>query len=289
MPTFIPIDNSFEGVSSDTQNTLLPTAEQRQNELISKVASSGTISQFKKTTVTSNGSNDVITTVNNVVSQSTTANLGVPFSTSDGGEGDTPFTTADLIVTITSTVNTDDTVSFNVSPTITETRHANYTGSDILHHPGSFQVYRSSGARTWSILAMMISRTAEEAQTNLDMINIIRSWVMPYYGAGTEQDEKANAAGSRFGAPPDVLTLKAYGSTMVGPVPTVCTSYNWTWPNEVTYIKATNGNPFPVILNVTIDLIESYSPREYSNFTLSSYKEGDLDGAFPITSKVAGR
>lgn len=264
------------------------------NELVSKVSDSGKISEF--TGPISNGLAD--NTIKNAMSQAaeldksanTLAKSTSGLSPTNANAAGLPkeASTANFRVKIVSKINSSDFVEFVVSPTITEARSASYSATDLLHHPGQMQIYKSTGARSWNITGMFISRTAEEAQINLRMVNIIRSWTMPYYGTGTEASEKGAKEkevkkGSRFGAPPDTLTLSAYGETMIGPVPTVLSNSNFNWPNDVQYIQTTSGNPFPVILNVTIDLIESYSSNEYSSFSLMDYKAGDLTKAFAGT------
>jgi hypothetical protein len=74
--------------------------------------------------------------------------------------------------------------------------------------------------------------------------------------------------------------LTAYGAQMIGPVKCVMTQYNWTWPNEVDYIHTSSGVPFPVIIDVSMSLKESYSPAEYSQFNLLQFRNGNLPAAF---------
>jgi hypothetical protein len=100
---------------------------------------------------------------------------------------------------------------------------------------------------------------------------------MPFYGVGTGADSITK---QYLGAPPPILTLKAYGNQMIGPVQCVCLNYNWTWPNEVDYIHTSSHVPFPVIIDITIALKESYSPAEYSAFSLIEYRNGNLPTAF---------
>jgi hypothetical protein len=171
-------------------------------------------------------------------------------------------------------------VTFEAMPTISESRSASYDPVSVLHHPGDILKYKSSSARSWGIDVKLISRTPQEAAMNLNSINKIRAWVMPFYGMGTG----SNGATSRYlGAPPPILTLTAYGDTMIGPVKCVLESYSWTWPNDVDYIPAGTGSspvPFPAIVSLTLTLKESFSPAEYSGFDILSYRAGDMKAAF---------
>lgn len=125
--------------------------------------------------------------------------------------------------------------------------------------------------------------------------------------------ERANNAVSRAassgielrGAPPDVLYLYAYSTSAndgsvstnerpadyavnINRVPVVITSLDITYPDDVdylpTYTDITNktidqySEPFPVKMDISIQLAETHSPREYEQFDLLKYKRGALAG-----------
>lgn len=103
-----------------------------------------------------------------------------------------------------------------------------------------------------------------------------------------------------LGAPPMVLYLYAYstaanndrqqnGRVNINRVPVVLTNLNITYPSDVDYIPAQRLNPngetdfidvrvepFPVKMEVSIDLVETHSPREYSRFSLTDFYTGRL-------------
>lgn len=168
-------------------------------------------------------------------------------------------------------------VEFVVMPTIQEQHSATYKSVEIAHHPGEILKYVNTSARSWTITAQLISRNPTEASNNLEDINIIRSWLMPFYGVGTSEDPIIE---KYLGAPPPILTLEAYGGRMVGPVPCVLSDYGWSFPNDCDYITTNSGEAFPVVVSVTLTLKESYSPAEYTSFNLAEYKRGDMSGAF---------
>lgn len=180
----------------------------------------------------------------------------------------------DVVVMLYSTV-TDDVVTFRVSPRVGESRSASYSEVNITHHPGTILKYDKTSSRTWTVSAKMVSRTQEEASINQAHLNLIRSWLMPFYGTGTAQDSPA-----LLGAPPPILELSGYGAKNISPVPCVLESYSTDWPNDVDYIPTLTGDPFPVIMDISLNLKESYSPREYSGFNLYAYKSGNLAEAF---------
>lgn len=180
----------------------------------------------------------------------------------------------DIVIILTSTISSEY-VKFDVSPRVSESRQANYHEVNITHHPGTILKYEKTSSRGWSISAKFVSRTQEEATQNQKNLNIIRSWVMPYYGEGTAKNDPG-----MLGAPPAVLKLSGYGSKNISPIPVVLENYSTNWPNDVDYLPTNDGEPFPVIMEIELTLKESYSPAEYSNFNLFAYKTGDLSEAF---------
>jgi len=180
----------------------------------------------------------------------------------------------EVIVTLRSTV-TPEFVKFQVTPRLSESRQANYAELNLVHHPGSILKYERTGARSWTLNVKLVSRTTAEASANQRDLNIIRSWVMPFYGEGTNQNSP-----DMLGAPPPVLKLSGYGSKNIAPIPVVLESYSTNWPNDIDYIPTAEGLPFPVIMELDLTLKEAYSPAEYSNFNLFAYKSGDLSQAF---------
>lgn len=99
-----------------------------------------------------------------------------------------------------------------------------------------------------------------------------------------------------LGAPPMVLYLYAYstnanntranvteGKVNINRVPVVITGLSITYPKEVDYISAdpigsTNKHtePFPVLMEVGVELVETHSPREYERFKLADFYSGKL-------------
>lgn len=212
-------------------------------------------------------------------SQLTSAGLGNLTQQNQSAKGNTPSGSARenidaIIVTLQSTVS-NDVIKLSVSPRISESRQASYSEQNITHHPGAILKYDKTNSRVWQIGAKLVSRTPEEASQNQLYLNIIRSWVMPYYGTGTAADAPA-----LLGAPPPILKMSGYGVKNISPIPVVLESYSTNWPNDVDYIPTLEGDPFPVIMEIDLALKESYSPAEYSKFNLFAYKSGNLANAF---------
>lgn len=180
----------------------------------------------------------------------------------------------DVVVVLQSTISPEY-VRLNASPRISENRAAQYSEVNLIHHPGAILKYERTSARSWGVSAKLVSRNQQEASENQMILNIIRGWVMPYYGEGTEKNDP-----DKLGAPPPVLMFSGYGEKNIAKIPVVLESYNTDWPNECDYIPTLTGDPFPVVMDVSLTLKECYSPAEYSNFNLFAYKSGMLSQAF---------
>lgn len=205
---------------------------------------------------------------------------------------------------VKSSINPSDKIFFKVTPTVDETRSANYDSFSPPQHPGGMQIYKSTTPRTINVNGKFISRTYEEATETLRMLNVIRAWTMPYYGTGTAESFNAKGKGNLLGLPPDVLIFSAYGSGNLENIPVVLQTYNWTYPEDIDYVYGAapwkvderpsvmevtpsfmtlSGDdlvPVPRIIDVTLTFTETYSPDEFSSFDLNAYKLGKLSDAF---------
>lgn len=174
----------------------------------------------------------------------------------------------------------DTIVVFDVLPEIVETHAVEYEAVAPPQFPGAFQKYKGNSSTQWQLNATFISRTTEEATRNYRNLMKLRGWTKPFYGTRTGE-----SFSGKLGAPPPVLKLRGLRD-LVGPVPVVIVALNWNWPKDVDYIATDvpgpDGKPvpFPVVMAVPIQLVESYSIVQFNNFSLADYRRGDLDAAF---------
>lgn len=184
--------------------------------------------------------------------------------------------------------DSNPTVFFNVMPEITEQHTVEYDAIAPPQFPGTFQKYKGNSATQWTLNATFISRTESEATTNYKYMQKLRGWTKPYYGSQTGE----NFPG-KLGAPPPVLMLEGL-RTLIGPVPVVITALNWNWPKDVDYIATgvtgPDGKPipFPTVLQVPVQLVESYSIQQFNEFSLAHYREGNLGQAFNASQRQGG-
>lgn len=189
-------------------------------------------------------------------------------------------TSTDHLFTLTA-VSGDGQVTFKVMPEVVEARTVQYEAVAPAQFPGAFQKYKGTDSVQWTLNATFVARTTMEATENLNALNTLRGWTMPYFGDNTG----ANFPGM-LGAPPDVLMLKGLRKLIAGPVPVVITSLNWNWPKDVDYLPTfeygDDGNPvpFPAVMNVAIQVVESWSTTQFNQFDLEAYRRGDMAAAF---------
>jgi hypothetical protein len=181
------------------------------------------------------------------------------------------------------------TLEFDVMPEVIEARTVSYEPVAPAQFPGAFQKYKGTDSVQWTLNVTLIARNTDEATKNLVYLNELRGWTMPYFG-----DNTATAFKGKLGAPPPVLTLKGLRKYIIGPVPVVITSLNWNWPRDVDYLPTSSigddGNPvpFPAVMSIAIQLVESFSTTQFNQFDLSAYKQGDMDKAYNF-SRIKGR
>jgi len=103
-----------------------------------------------------------------------------------------------------------------------------------------------------------------------------------------------NVGRELIGAPPDVLFLSAYSENSargnIYKIPVVITNLSIPYPSDTDYIPTQLGSevghkyrfidagvPFPTVMTIDINCIETHSPKEYSKFNIFAYRNGKLD------------
>lgn len=272
---------SAEKKAVEVANKLVASGQQAVfNKLSSKISSSLTTSSFGKKTSTL-----INQFAGSFPSSSQLASLLRSNLPNEDNQNKT-------IITLKTYSQQDrQTIKFLANPVISDSRDAVYDSISVSHHPGEMLKYKTTNSRSWNLNGIkLVSRTAAEATENLKKLNMIRSWVMPYYGQGT-----AESFDLMFGAPPPVLMFSAYGPSNIDQHPVVLLNYNFTYPNDVDYIECEadlnsgieSGTPFPVLCEISLTLKESFSPAQYSGFDLSAYRNGRLSSAYVPPAPVS--
>jgi hypothetical protein len=122
-------------------------------------------------------------------------------------------------------------VIFPYTPKITTSYNANYTPTDLTHSNYKNYFYQSSNVGEISIEAKFTAQDTNEAAYLLAVIHFFRSVTKMFYG----QD-------SQRGAPPPLVFLTGYGEYQFNQHPCVVSSFTYSMPDGVDYIRARSVN-----------------------------------------------
>lgn len=193
-----------------------------------------------------------------------------------------------------------DQVIFDIMPEVVESRTVEYEPVAPPQHPSAFQKYKGTSSTQWTINATLTCRNIDEATANLRILNVLRGWTVPFFG-----DKVRASYPDKLGAPPPVLEFSGWRNQMVGPVQVVITSLNWNFPQDVDYIAARGFQssadpknrgrltysgelvPFPTVIKLAIQLVESFSTDQINGFDLAQFRAGRFDKAFAQTLSAA--
>ena len=131
-----------------------------------------------------------------------------------------------------------DGVIFPYTPNITTTYSANYEQYDLTHSNYRGIFYKNSRVGDIQLRGTFTAQDTTEANYLLAVIHFFRSVTKMFYG----QDEQR-------GTPPPICLLNGYGGYQFSNHPVVVSSFNYSLPNDVDYIRTTNPNNFGLNLN----------------------------------------
>jgi len=185
--------------------------------------------------------------------------------------------------------NPGDRVDFVSQPRIETAERVEYDIFSPVHAPTGFASYKGSSPKTITVSDIkLVSRTQVEADLNLKAFQLLKSWTKPYFGRSGEgsQVKSAFATVAVTGAPPDILYFYAYSNGQTETTessnfyrfPVVISNMGYSYPNDVDYIATSSGEPFPIIMTINLELLETRSPEEVERFDLQAYKEGRMVG-----------
>jgi len=122
-------------------------------------------------------------------------------------------------------------VIFPYTPTISTSFTANYDKYDLTHSNYRGYFYKNSAVGDISINGTFTAQDTSEAAYLLAVIVFLRSVTKMFYG----KDELR-------GAPPPLVELSGYGQYQFNNHPCLVTSFNYSLPNDVDYIRVTPNN-----------------------------------------------
>jgi hypothetical protein len=131
-----------------------------------------------------------------------------------------------------------DGVIFPYTPSITTTYSANYEQYDLIHSNYRGLFYKNSRVGDIQLRGTFTAQDTTEANYLLAVIHFFRSVTKMFYGQDAER-----------GTPPPICLLNGFGGYQFSDHPVVISSFNYTLPNDVDYIRTTNPNNFGLNLN----------------------------------------
>jgi len=160
-------------------------------------------------------------------------------------------------------------VIFPYIPRITIAHNANYETQALTHSNYPLHAYSSSQVSTITISGQFTAQTRQEADYVLAVIMFFRAATKMFWG----NDEHA-------GQPPPILYLDGFGDNYFPHVPVVLKSFNNELPDDVDYIRTTDGTDRIASLStmsISVEPIYSRS-KVHNEFTLAAFARGTLIG-----------
>jgi hypothetical protein len=124
-----------------------------------------------------------------------------------------------------------DGIVFPYLPTVSTAHKANYDPTELAHSNYKLYFYKNSSVDDVTITADFTAQDTSEANYMLAVIHFLKSATKMFYG----QDGKA---GPRAGTPPPLCYLSGFGAFQYDAHPLLITSFTYTLPNDVDYIRA---------------------------------------------------
>lgn len=124
-------------------------------------------------------------------------------------------------------------VIFPYTPQIQTSYKASYDSTDLTHSNYKMFFYKSSHVEDIQITCDFTAQDSTEASYILAVIHFFKSVTKMFYGA-----DKAPAAGT----PPPLVFLSGYGQYQFNKHPMLISSFNYTLPTDVDYIRASTGS-----------------------------------------------
>ena len=120
-------------------------------------------------------------------------------------------------------------VVFPYTPQISLSYAANYDATDLAHTNYKIYQYRNSNVGDIAITAEFTAQDTNEANYMLAVLHFFKCVTKMFYGR--DQDPRA-------GTPPPLVYLSGFGEYQFDYLPVAITSFGYTMPNDVDYIRA---------------------------------------------------
>jgi hypothetical protein len=133
--------------------------------------------------------------------------------------------------TLLSPLRASNGVIFPYTPTIQTSFNANYDKYDLTHSNYRGYFYKNSTVGDIQVVGTFTAQDTAEAEYLLAVIVFMRSVTKMFYGKDAQR-----------GAPPPLVELSGFGQYQFNNHPCLITSFNYSLPNDVDYIRITPNN-----------------------------------------------
>jgi hypothetical protein len=138
-------------------------------------------------------------------------------------------------------------VVFPYTPTIQTSYNASYESTELTHSNYKGYFYKGSNVGDISISGTFTAQDTQEAEYVLAVVHFFRSVTKMFYGQDAER-----------GAPPPLVYLYGLGQYQFSNHPCVVSSFNYSLPSDVDYIRTVPNNYGLNLVNRTVK--ESVAP-----------------------------
>ena len=180
-----------------------------------------------------------------------------------------------------------------LTPTLIMQHSASYNASAQVHSNYPAQAYQNSRADMINIIGEFPVQNQQDAKYWIAVVHFLRTATKMFFGNDDGNGLK--------GSPPPIMHLSGYGDHMFSKIPVVITTMNVELPAGVDYISTKQNDIYnelphaeefarnqqnamesqtwaPTLSNISVGLEPIYSRDSVSNFSMSKFVKGELNG-----------
>ncbi len=178
-----------------------------------------------------------------------------------------------------------------LTPTLIMQHSAQYNALAQVHSNYPAQAYQNSRADMINIIGEFPVQNQQDAKYWIAVVHFLRTATKMFFGSDEGLD-------GLKGSPPPIMHLSGYGDHMFQKVPVVITTMNVELPAGVDYISTKQTDLYnelphseefapdsmesqtwaPTLSNISVGLEPIYSRDAVSNFSMSKFVRGELNG-----------
>lgn len=191
-------------------------------------------------------------------------------------------------VYLISAISASDMFLFKAQPVIQVAENANYSAFSPIHAPSEILAFKNNPSRTFSLSEIkLISRTPEDAQTNLTQLHLLRAWTKPYFGRA-----QLNKTGSGDTSSSGVTVPEISGDDVSNILPATesaaadLTSKITNAQDAVSCLRSSAQN-LPSTLSVLQADVARYTPDPFNQTLISTNPLPNLTASLSTTQAIS--